>query len=181
MSRIEISSISSPVFSSGCYLKGGFMYCSSCGTEVTKELNYCNRCGANLKATASVEEQPVRVVNMRGTIWPMALMVVIGLGIILAGVGDLAKRDIHPAALTWIAICGFVMIFGIASLILRYMSQLSGTSKSVEKTASRKKATISEARVAQLPPSRMEPVSSVTENTTRTFDPAYRKPIDRSQ
>lgn len=157
------------------------MYCSSCGTEVTKELNYCNRCGANLRAASGSEGEPVRVVSTRGAIWPMALMVVIGLGIIFAGVGDLAKRDIHPAALTWIAICGFAMIFGVASLILRHLSQFSGSPKPVEKSASRKKAALNEARAAQLPPARIEPVSSVTEHTTRTFDPAYRKPMERSQ
>jgi hypothetical protein len=157
------------------------MYCSSCGTEVTKELNYCNRCGANLKVTADVEEQPVRVVNTRGTIWALALMVVIGLGIIFAGVGDLAKKDIHPAALAWIAVGGFAMIFGVAARILRYLSQFSGTSKSVDKPASRKKAAASEARAAQLPPTRIEPVPSVTEHTTRTFDPVYRKPMERGQ
>ena len=74
-----------------------------------------------------------------------------------------------------------VLIFGVASLILRHLSQFSGSPKPVEKSASRKKAALNEARAAQLPPARIEPVSSVTEHTTRTFDPAYRKPMERSQ
>jgi hypothetical protein len=38
----------------------------------------------------------------------------------------------------------------------------------------------SERQAAQhLPPPRMEPMPSVTENTTRTFTPIYREPADR--
>ena len=39
-------------------------------------------------------------------------------------------------------------------------------------------ASIGSPNVQQLPP-RLEPVPSVTENTTRTFEPVYREPSDR--
>lgn len=150
------------------------MYCSSCGTEVTKELNYCNRCGANLNATANDSEQRVRIVNMNGPIWAMAMMVVIGLGIILATVSDLARKDFHPAALTWIVLGSLGMILGVVALFLRHWSQMVSTSQQIERPAKRKKHNLSEPRPAQLPPSRIEPVPSVTENTTRTFEPIKR-------
>jgi disulfide bond formation protein DsbB len=152
------------------------MYCSSCGTEVTKELNYCNRCGANLNPTTSVSEQPVRIVNMNGPIWAMALMVVLSLGIILATVSDLARKDFHPAALTWIVLGSLGMILGVVALFLRHWSHMAGVSQRTEQPAKRKKSNLSEPRPAQLPPSRIEPVPSVTENTTRTF-----KPIERGR
>lgn len=150
------------------------MYCPSCGTEVTKELNYCNRCGANLSPTVSVSEQPVRVVSTNGPIWAMALMVVIGLGIIFSGVRELARMNIHPAALTWIVLGSLGMIGGVAALFLRHWSQMGGVSQQAERPQQRKRAIASEPRRAQLPPSRIEPVPSVTENTTRTFDPVER-------
>jgi hypothetical protein len=149
------------------------MYCSSCGTEVTKELNYCNRCGANLNSTTSDSEQPVRVVG-NGPIWAMAFMVVIGLGIIFATVSDLARKEFHPAALTWIVLGSLAMLFGVVSLFLRYWSQMAGISQQTERPARRRKPNLSEPRPAQLPPSRIEPVPSVTENTTRTFEPIER-------
>jgi hypothetical protein len=157
------------------------MYCSSCGTEVTKELNYCNRCGANLNPTPNVSEQPTRVVSMNGPIWAIALMAVIGLGIVFSGVSHLADKNIHPAVLIWMALGGLGMIVGVAALFLRQLSHMNTALKSVEKPAPRKKANIKEARPAQLPPSRIEPVPSVTENTTRTFEPIYREPVERGK
>ena len=62
------------------------MYCQSCGTEVTKELNYCNRCGANLNASSNLPEQFVRPVSLTAPTIAVALMVVISLGIIFASI-----------------------------------------------------------------------------------------------
>lgn len=151
------------------------MYCPSCGTEVTRELNYCNRCGANLNLAANVVEQPARQVSVKGSFWPMALMVVIGLGIIFAGVNDLAKKDVHPAAITWIAIASLAMLFGVVSLFLRQLSHMSGAQQQ-ERPAKRKKTDKDDYKTpAQLPPTRIDPVPSVTENTTRTFEPIERR------
>jgi hypothetical protein len=151
------------------------MYCSSCGTEVTKELNYCNRCGANLKSTATdTIEQPVRIVSMNGPFWAMALMVVIGIGIIFASLNDLAKKDVHPVALTWIGIGGFATILCVVSLFMRHLSHMSGQPQA-EKGLRRKKAEKEIVRPAQLPPTRIEPVPSVTENTTRTLEMVDRR------
>jgi hypothetical protein len=150
------------------------MYCPSCGTEVTKELNYCNRCGANLNPAVNVVEQPVRVVSMNGPFWAMAIMVVIGLGIIFAGMNDLAKKDIHPAALTWLGIASLATLLSAVALFMRQLSHMSGQPQA-ERSPKRKKAEIETVRQAQLPPVRMEPVPSVTENTTRTFEPVERR------
>jgi hypothetical protein len=149
------------------------MYCPSCGTEVTLGLNYCNRCGANLSQSSNLPEQPVRQINLTGPTIAIALMVVIGLGITFASVADLARRDVHPVALTWMVIAGLAMITGVAALIIRQWSNLAGVTKPKEHPLSRKKSADKEFAPAQLPPLRSEPASSVTEHTTRTFEPAY--------
>lgn len=151
------------------------MYCSSCGTEVTKELNYCNRCGANLKnPAAETVEQPVRLVSVNGPFWAMAMMVVIGIGIIFASLNDLAKKDLHPAALTWLGIAGFATILSVVALFIRHLSHMSGQPQT-EKVSGRRKAEKEMVRPAQLPPTRIEPVPSVTENTTRTLEMVDRR------
>lgn len=150
------------------------MYCPSCGNEVTAEMNYCNRCGSDLNSGTKVVEQPVRVVSMTGPLWALAVMVVIGLGIIFAGINDLAKKDVHPAAVAWLGIASFAMLFAVVSLFMRHLSHISGQPQT-ERQPKRKKAEKEAARPAQLPPTRMEPVPSVTENTTRTFEPVERK------
>ena len=156
------------------------MYCQSCGTEVTKELNYCNRCGANLNQSSNLPAQIVRPVNLTAPTITIALMVLIGLGIIFASISDLARKDIHPAALTWMVICGLAMITGVAALVLRQWTNLAGGAKEKERTFPRKKPVEVEASAPKpLPPMRSEPIQSVTDHTTRTFDPVYREPVER--
>jgi hypothetical protein len=106
-------------------------------------------------------------------------MVVIGLGITFASVSELARRDVHPAALTWMVICGLGMIMGVTALVLRQWTNLAGVAKEKERTFPRKKPVVLESAPAQLPPLRSEPITSVTDHTTRTFDPVYREPVER--
>ena len=158
------------------------MYCQSCGTEVTKELNYCNRCGANLNLSPNLPEQPLRPVSLTGPTIAIALMVVFGLGITFASIAGLARSDVHPAALTWMVIGSFAMITGVAALVIRQWSQLAGAAKPKERAIlPRKKPAANESAPVQLPPMRSEPVSSVTDHTTRTFDPIYREPVERGK
>ena len=145
------------------------MYCSSCGTEVTKELNYCNRCGANLNHSLNQPEQPLRSVSLTGPTIAIALMVFFGLGITFASVAGLARNGVHPAALTWMVIGSLGMITGVAAMVLRQWSHLAGVVKSKEQRPPRRKAAENDTAPIQLPPMRSEPISSVTDHTTRTF------------
>lgn len=150
------------------------MYCSSCGTEVTRELRYCNRCGANLanlNQTSALPEQPVRQINLTVPTISIAVMVIIGLIIIFSSIADLARKDVNPVALTWMVIGGLAAIVGVAALLMHQWTQLAGVIKQKEPRASSKKSIDSEHAPAQLPSFRSEPVSSVTDHTTRTFDP----------
>ena len=158
------------------------MYCQSCGTEVTKELNYCNRCGANLNLTTTLPEQPLRPVNLTGPTIAIALMVIIGLGIIFASIAELARSGVHPAALTWMVIGGLGMITGVAALVVRQWSHLAGAVRPKERPIfPRKKSAEKESAPVQLPPMRSEPAHSVTDHTTRTFEPLYREPVERGK
>ena len=102
-------------------------------------------------------------------------MVVAGLGILLGSVRSLARDDVHPVALTWIVIGGLGMILGVAALVIRQLSQVAGVKKEKERPAPLGKPGKSQSPTIQLPPMRSEPVSSVTDHTTRTFEPAKRK------
>jgi len=121
--------------------------------------------------------QIVRPVSLTAPTIAIALMVVIGLGIIFASISDLARKDINPAALTWMVISGLAMITGVVALVLRQWTNLIGATKEKERILPRKKP--AEFEPAALPPLRSEPIQSVTDHTTRTFDPAYRKPVER--
>ena len=73
------------------------MFCPSCGNEITVELKYCNRCGANL--TLTHDSSPTTVVAPVKLLAPtlvLGLTVLIGLGIIIGGATSLAEKNVHP-------------------------------------------------------------------------------------
>jgi hypothetical protein len=146
------------------------MYCPSCGTEVPAALNYCNRCGANLGQPASQAEADMRPVNLTAPTIAIGLMVVIALAIIFIGASELLNKGIDPTALTWMVIVSLAMVMGVSALFIRQWTTLAGLAKPKER---KKPAEIKQPAAAppsQLPPARSEPVPSVTDHTTRTFD-----------
>jgi len=158
------------------------MYCPTCGSETNVELKYCNRCGANLTTTAlqttTVVSQPVKL-TLPSIV--LGVTVIAGLGIILAGATRFAELGLHHAAIAWIVLFGTATLLGCTALMIRFWTKLltmQGEMLMAQPQTQPRPASIGSANVQQLPP-RLEPVPSVTENTTRTFDPVYREPSDR--
>ena len=154
------------------------MYCQSCGNEITVELKYCNRCGANL--LQELEPMPLSYppVKLTGPTLVLGLTVVCGLGIIFGGANLVAERGINATALTWIILFSMATLFGCTALMIQFWSKIISFNRDSQQVQTRKSRkalkqppqTVSQ---TQLPP-RLEPVSSVTEHTTRTFSPVYR-------
>jgi hypothetical protein len=149
------------------------MYCPSCGNELSVELKYCNRCGANLSQGLSViQGAPPAPVKLTGPSIVVGLMVICGVGIIFSSAARFAEIGIHPFALAWMILFGMATLFGCTALLIRFWSRI--ISLQHEKTQHEIRGpqpTFVPPRGAQpqqLPP-RMEPVPSVTEHTTRTF------------
>jgi len=111
----------------------------------------------------------------------LGLTVTGGIGIIFNGVTELAQRQIHPAALTWMVIFSMATLFGCTALILRFwLKILSLNRESYElqnQNQNRVRAPMQMPARQQFPP-RLEPMPSVTEHTTRTFSPAYQEGSD---
>jgi len=157
------------------------MYCPSCGSEISVELKYCNRCGANLSGIPTSYPLPVvKPVKLTLPAIVLGLTVTGGIGIILSAATELAQRQLHPAALTWMVIFSMATLFGCTALILRFwLKVLSLNRESYElqnQHQARPPMQIPPPR-QQFPP-RLEPIPSVTEHTTRTFSPAYREGSD---
>lgn len=159
------------------------MYCPSCGHEISVELKYCNRCGANLSMVA--ESYPAPVVKPMKVALPaivLGLTVTIGLGIIFGGANGLAQMHLHPAAIAWMVIFSLATLFGCTALMLRFWLKVLSMNREIYQPQHQIRppvqmpAQVSGAR-QQFPP-RLEPVPSVTEHTTRTFSPAYREGSD---
>ncbi len=155
------------------------MYCPTCGNEITVELKYCNRCGANLALLPSslpvVASEPVSLTVPTIVI---GLTITGGLGIIFSAIARLAEMHVHPAALTWMLLFGMATLFGCSAMLIRFWSKMVGVQRQTSTPQQNIKPAFERAAPQQLPP-RFESVPSVTEHTTRTFSPVYREPSER--
>ena len=155
------------------------MYCPTCGNEITVELKYCNRCGANLSLSPSSLPSTVTVpVSLTVPTIVLGLTITIGLGIILSTIARLAEMHVHPAFLTWMVLFSMLTLFGCSAMLIRFWSKMVGVQRQPPAPQQNIRPTFERASPQQLPP-RFEQVPSVTEHTTRTFSSAYREPSER--
>ena len=164
------------------------MHCPNCGAESTQGLNYCKRCGSNLAPpTYPINRSGEIIPRTRGTAgaaWAMALATVAitlgGLGIVFNLAFDLV-RPLYPGstAVPGAALIAGLMVgsgsatvFGIVWSMVRLFSRLlSLPQESRDSSHFRKQPVMGEPKNIPLPaPSSVIP--SVTEQTTRNFDPA---------
>jgi hypothetical protein len=156
------------------------MYCPTCGNEITVELKYCNRCGANL--SLPMMAPPVAMAPVKLTLPSIVLGLTIlgGLGVIFGSATEFARQHLHPFAIVWMVLFSSAALFGCTALMIRFFTKMLTMPQGVSAGQTSKPATINDRQATHhLPPQRMEPVPSVTEHTTRTFAPVYREPADR--
>ena len=156
------------------------MYCPTCGNEITVELKYCNRCGANL--TFPAMSAPMALAPVKLTVPSIVLGVTIlgGLGVIFGSATEFAGRGLHPAAIVWMVLFSSATLFGCIGLLIRFLTKMMTLGRELAPQQPQpRNAFTDRPTMPHLPPPRMEPVGSVTENTTRTFSPIYREPADK--
>lgn len=156
------------------------MYCPSCGNEISVELRYCNRCGANLTVpTIQASGLPPAPVKLAVPSIVLGMTIVGGLGIIFGGASQFAITGLHPAAIVWMVLFSTATLFGCVAMMIRFWTKLISMQRETYVPQAQNRPVIADRQSApQLPP-RLEPVASVTENTTRTFTPIYQEPPDR--
>jgi len=146
------------------------MYCSSCGSALTPNLIYCNKCGARVAQNEGIESKsdiaPEFLVGAIITLFVFGLGVMIGLMAVM-------KRGVGfdpPIILALTMIC-FSLLFLIESILIFFLFRASfrRNRKDVEQL---KKPTTKELEAGT--PLGLSPnMASVTEHTTRAFDPVY--------
>jgi hypothetical protein len=155
------------------------MFCQSCGSEISVELKYCNRCGANLSNTPAVYAgPPPKSLGLALPTVVLGLTLTIGIGIIFSSATELARMQLHPFAIAWMVIFSMATLFGCTALLLRFWLKVFSLNRESQQPQiqSRPQVQIPPAR-QQFPP-QLDPVPSVTEHTTRTFSPVYREDSD---
>jgi len=147
------------------------MYCSSCGVAVTQGLSYCNYCGAKLNGVGdnvikSSEVKPELLVSAMAGVFILGLVAITMLLGVMKTVLDLNIGQVLAFALLSFLI--MLTIEGVfISLLLRRRRGTEEAGGTMLKVQATRELDAAQARV--LP----EPAPSVTEHTTRAFEPIY--------
>lgn len=152
------------------------MHCPSCGSELTSELSYCNRCGANLKPLSNQSGGPPA--KLVGATWAISMAVVLvtlgGLGMMFGLVMALITHGVNLSGGGMILIVfSLLIILVIASLLVRQLSRVLSVSDLLLGAARSNQSTLSQKPLQQIGAIR-EPLSSVTEHTTHVLEPVER-------
>jgi hypothetical protein len=155
------------------------MYCPSCGTEYAIELKYCHRCGANLSSDMISRHEPVLLSLTKPTLIIGATLLFLTLG----GFGGLIRGAVRLATvvqgndpLIAMILFGMLTILIVDIFLVRLLGRIINASLSSRpETQSRRLSNPSTVQLPQAPTARLQGIPSVTEGTTRFFEP-YRTP-----
>ena len=148
------------------------MYCSSCGVAVAQGLSYCNYCGAKLNGVkgetriTSPEVKPELLVSAMAVIFVFGLVAIALLMVVMKGVLG------NGGAVFAFTLLSFLIMLSIEGVIIRLLLRRKRGTEEADDTMRLKGQATKELDAA---PARAlpEPVPSVTEHTTRAFEPVY--------
>lgn len=153
------------------------MYCQKCGGRLVQSLSYCNHCGANL-STLKLQGQA----ETTGMAIDTLLWVIVGTTITLLGLALGALVLINNGAINerlgmaFVILTFMALVVSDGVLVWRLLNLNRGV-KEIRAAPHLNDLSTEEsnpltARALHEP---LEPVSSVTEQTTRAFEPSYGK------
>lgn len=141
------------------------MYCASCGTPLTQGLSYCNRCGTSLQKRSEANTGAIGAF-----LTAITLIGVGGLGLMFAGALVLRKgAGLSQAMIGFFMLFTFLIVGMIEIMLVRNLSKLMGEKEDKRNYFPAPQTISNDLRLPQGTPFG-EPVSSVTENTTRTLE-----------
>ena len=150
------------------------MYCSSCGVAVARSLSYCNYCGAKLNVVKGEALSKSSEVKPESLIAAMVVVFVFGLGAItvLMGVMKAVLGLNNLGLILAFTLLSFLIMLSIEGVIVRLLLRRKRGTEDAGDTVLLKRQATKELDAA---PARMlpQPVPSVTEHTTRAFEPIY--------
>jgi predicted nucleic acid-binding Zn ribbon protein len=148
------------------------MYCSACGTPIAPGLSYCNRCGISLKERSAAKPSSVAAYLTAITLIGLA-----GLGFMLGGTLALAESQrANPEMAGFFMLFTFLIVAITEILLLRQLSRITSPRERKMVDTPQRAVMPSEIHPVQ-PRALVEPMPSVTENTTRTLEYSRNEPL----
>ncbi|HXD30419.1 MAG TPA: hypothetical protein VN643_04865 [Pyrinomonadaceae bacterium] len=152
------------------------MYCSSCGGAVARALSYCNHCGAKLGGYE--DERAVSGEDKYRGLLVSAIVggMVLGLGVIIGLIAVMQEvAHFHLGLLITFTSLSFFLLFAIETVLITQLLRHSKRAPAgLDERRSLPQPTTKElegTHARALP----DPVPSITEHTTRAFEPVLLK------
>ena len=156
------------------------MYCPNCGAESTFGLNYCKHCGGNLSEATQSAAPPGR------NILAALILALATVGIVLGGLAIVFKLTLSligpqppgftPPVHDAVAVAGMMVLFGSAAIVfstlmlIKLFARVMGFGSVSDHPSRPAKAFRPEQQSHQIPATPIA-IQSVTEHTTRNFEP----------
>jgi hypothetical protein len=153
------------------------MSCPSCGAETSSGSNFCKLCGSSL-STQPASEPRLNPARLAGMFWAVTALVLGSFGILFGTALPMVLAGIDGGVIIPIVGLGAGATMIIAALLIRQLSRLITMMQNYPPSPLQR--SIARASVPQ-PPQLAAPFSgspSITEHTTRNFDPASLKAPD---
>jgi len=148
------------------------MYCSSCGAAIPRGLSYCNHCGAKLTGERVDNAVKSSEVKPESLVWGMVAVLVFGFVAIMFLMMAMKMVGLNVAQILAFTILSFLIMLVVEGVFIwQLLARKRGTAETADAVLSKEQTTreLYEAQARVLP----EPVASVTEHTTRAFEPIY--------
>ena len=148
------------------------MYCSSCGVVVPHGLSYCNHCGAKLggvKGDSIIKSPEVKPESL---VWGMVAVLVFGFVAIVFLMMAMKMVGLDVGQILAFTILSFLIMLLVEGVFIWQLLRRKLGAEETGDTVFLKGQSTNEldaAHARMLP----EPVPSVTEHTTRAFEPIY--------
>jgi uncharacterized protein YneF (UPF0154 family) len=149
------------------------MYCPNCTKEIAGSLSFCNHCGFKLKEAGN-DRSKLSEVKPGLLVSAMVGLFIFGLVAISVLIGVMKQvAGFDPEFLTIITIFSFVVMLMIEGVLVLMLFRRKKVEKQVSDINQLNEQNIKEIYAAPtrgLSESTFQPVSSVTEHTTRTLE-----------
>jgi hypothetical protein len=147
------------------------MYCSSCGIDSVEGLKYCKRCGVNLTAPLEATQPKTlpfglitAVLIFIGAVFLTGLLIPL---VITKELNGFSQRDMMT-----LFVIEFGVTLAVVAMLVWFLFRLIGVNKQSDGPARAVDVRRSELAAPQDTAPR-QPIMSVTENTTRSFEPSF--------
>jgi len=149
------------------------MYCSSCGVSVAQGLSYCNHCGEKLsgaKGDTVIESSEVKPELLVSSMVALFIFGLVAIAVLLGVMKEVV--GFAPPILLALTVFSFVLLLVAEGVLIRLLlkgksgAKEAGDAKRLEGQTTKG---LGEAQARAL----AGPAPSVTEHTTRAFEPIY--------